>query len=317
MAGDWIKVQCTTPDKPEVVAMAERLGIDQDAVVGKLIRLWVWADQQTVDGDAVNVTPAFIDRLTYCPGFAAAAVAVGWLIDRQGRLSIPHFDRHNGQSAKNRALTADRNRRLRDKTDEPSQPKRQRDAASVTKSSPEKRREENTEQEAAPRGRPQTDPKAVPEFDPWLEAFLALWNATPGTVQATELSTLQRRVMDARRVDPWFAKNYRAALERFPLPYFEHHGNRVGISKFLEDGFAEGVIEGKYHNDWSKTNERSSGRNGRKKSRATDQEEANVAALLAFAEDALQPGGLCESRGHSDVPEDVLESLTGTNQSVA
>ena len=38
MAGDWIKVEHTTPDKPEVVKLADMIGIDQDAVVGKLLR---------------------------------------------------------------------------------------------------------------------------------------------------------------------------------------------------------------------------------------------------------------------------------------
>ena len=43
MAGDWIKVEDCLPDKPEVVGIADYMGIDQDAVVGKLIRLWAWA----------------------------------------------------------------------------------------------------------------------------------------------------------------------------------------------------------------------------------------------------------------------------------
>ena len=109
MAGDWIKVEHTTPDKPEVVKLADMLGIDQDAVVGKLLRLWIWADQQSVSGNAITVTNSFLDRLVFCPGFAAGLVKVGWLNGRNGLLSIPNFDRHNGQTAKNRANT---NRRV-------------------------------------------------------------------------------------------------------------------------------------------------------------------------------------------------------------
>lgn len=100
MAGDWIKVEHTTPDKPEVVKLAGILGIDQDAVVGKLLRLWIWADQQSVSGNAITVTNSFLDRLVFCPGFAAGLVKVGWLNGREGLLSIPNFDRHNGQTAK-------------------------------------------------------------------------------------------------------------------------------------------------------------------------------------------------------------------------
>jgi hypothetical protein len=40
MAGDWIKIEISTPDKPEVAIIAECLKIDPDAVVGKLFRIW-------------------------------------------------------------------------------------------------------------------------------------------------------------------------------------------------------------------------------------------------------------------------------------
>lgn len=140
MAGDWIKVEMTTPDKPEVQAMAAALGIDPDAVVGKLIRLWVWADAQSVDGNALIVTETFLDRLTYCAGFAAALRAVGWLDGADGNLSLPNFAVHNGQTAKNRAVTGRRVKGWRagrnGKDDESVTP------PPLQKSLPEKRRED-------------------------------------------------------------------------------------------------------------------------------------------------------------------------------
>jgi hypothetical protein len=136
MAGDWIKLEHATPDKPEIVNMSSILKMDQDAVFGKCVRLWIWADQQTVDGNALSVTEPFIDRLTFCPGFAAALRHVGWLSGREGRLMIPNFDRHNGQTAKNRAQTKARVERSRST---------QCNATSVTESLPEKRREEKNE----------------------------------------------------------------------------------------------------------------------------------------------------------------------------
>lgn len=108
MAGDWIKFEHATPDKEEVDIIANQLGIDPDAVIGKLLRLWIWADQQTVDGNALRVTQTFLDRITFCAGFADALRKAGWLEGREGRLSIPNFARHNGQSAKKRALAAKR-----------------------------------------------------------------------------------------------------------------------------------------------------------------------------------------------------------------
>ena len=108
MAGDWIKIEHVTPDKPEVWQIAEALGIDADAVVGKLVRIWVWADQQTTDGNARSVTKALLDRISGVTGFAAAMVEAGWLQSQDGRVSFINFDRHNGKTAKTRGLSARR-----------------------------------------------------------------------------------------------------------------------------------------------------------------------------------------------------------------
>ncbi len=131
MAGDWIKIDIATPDKPEIDKMATILKLDHDSVLGKCVRVWIWADLQSVDGNALSVTETFLDRLTYCSGFASALRQVGWLCGKDGHLMIPNFDRHNGQTAKNRALTGKR-------------VQKSRNAASVTKSLPEKRREEKS-----------------------------------------------------------------------------------------------------------------------------------------------------------------------------
>lgn len=102
---EWIKLEHTTPDKPEIVQAAAILGIDPDAVLGKCIRLWIWADQQSISGDDLSVTFSFLDRLTGCPGFSNAITEAGWLDGESGHVSIPNFTRHNGKSAKQRALS--------------------------------------------------------------------------------------------------------------------------------------------------------------------------------------------------------------------
>lgn len=108
MAGDWIKFEHATLDKPEVLLMAELLETSPDDVIGKLLRVWVWFDQQSENGNAGGVTyvtlAKFIDRHVSSQGFAACMKKVGWLSDE----GMPHFDRHNGESAKKRALTKDR-----------------------------------------------------------------------------------------------------------------------------------------------------------------------------------------------------------------
>lgn len=109
MASSWIKVEVITPDKPEIFQIAEILSIDPDAVLGKMVRIWAWADQQTVDGNAGSVTKGVLDRIAFITGFADALIAVGWLAYDGNRLVLPNFERHNGESSKKRALT---NRRV-------------------------------------------------------------------------------------------------------------------------------------------------------------------------------------------------------------
>jgi len=118
MSGDWIKIEITTPDKPEVVAMATHLRIDQDAVVGKLLRLWGWANLNSENGEALPITEAFVDRLTNQRRFASALRLVGWLTGTDGALCFVNFDRHNGSSAKARAMENRKkaSQRQRDKT---------------------------------------------------------------------------------------------------------------------------------------------------------------------------------------------------------
>ncbi|MYZ41401.1 conserved phage C-terminal domain-containing protein [Schauerella aestuarii] len=109
MAGDWIKFEVNTPEKQEVLAITFAMGWeDPDLTVGKLLRVWRWFDQQTVDGNAPSVSAALLDRIAGVSGFAQAMANVGWLVVSEAGVSLPNFDRHNGKTAKDRALTAKR-----------------------------------------------------------------------------------------------------------------------------------------------------------------------------------------------------------------
>lgn len=143
MAGDWIKVEHTAPDKPEVYQIAGMLGIDPDAVTGKLLRLWIWCDQQTLNGNALGVTEVTLDRIAHQPGFSDALRKVGWLQVRSGSLVIPNFDRHNGQTAKARASA---NRRV---AKHRAQGNENVTLEPLQKPLPEKRREEFKEKKEA------------------------------------------------------------------------------------------------------------------------------------------------------------------------
>src|SRR3546814_13931153 len=110
MAGEWIKFEKSLPVKPEVMKMARILGIDVDAVVGKLMRLWVWTDSMTVDGVVDGVVDADVDAVCGQNGFGHACELVGWLQfhNNTERVIVTNFDRHNGESSKKRALKNNR-----------------------------------------------------------------------------------------------------------------------------------------------------------------------------------------------------------------
>lgn len=145
MAGDWIPIRIDLREDPAVIQMAIALDSDEDLVVGKLARLWGWANRQCANGNAHGVTKAWIDRYVGRDGFAQAMIDVAWLEASSDGIAFPKFESYNSQSAKTRLKTAKRAAKHRsaqrcDRDD--------RNAASVTKRAPtrteEKRREEKS-----------------------------------------------------------------------------------------------------------------------------------------------------------------------------
>jgi hypothetical protein len=180
MAGDWLKMDSSTPDKPEVLAITARMGWDDpDLTVGKLFRVWRWFDQQTVDGNAPGVTSALLDRIAGVTGFADAMRLVGWLVVDEGGLSLPKFDRHNGATAKARAQTAKRVASHRGNAEGNADS----NATSVTGAlaREEKRREDSSslrsEGARASAAKPAPSPKTVPRPDDIAPQVWADWIA--------------------------------------------------------------------------------------------------------------------------------------------
>jgi 5-methylcytosine-specific restriction endonuclease McrA len=103
----WIKLEHATPDKPEVWEMAAILGIDPDAVLGKVIRIWIWADMNSLDGEELRIPDAGINRVAQQERMAEAMRSVGWL-SGSGNVTFPNFLRHNSQSAKTRVTALSR-----------------------------------------------------------------------------------------------------------------------------------------------------------------------------------------------------------------
>jgi len=137
VAGDWIKMRLDLASDPAVVRIRRATGLDADSVVGKLHRLWGWADVHTADGSAAGLDVDWVDETAGVPGFGAAMIAAGWLEADGIGIRFTNFDKHNGQPAKVRALSKNRMKRVRC-------------ADSATDASPEKRREEKSNTPAAP-----------------------------------------------------------------------------------------------------------------------------------------------------------------------
>jgi hypothetical protein len=108
MSGEWIKLRVDLADDPAVIAISAATRLCADEVIGKLYRLWAWADRQTRDGCAQGVTAEWVDSFVRKRGFAAAMVRSSWLETTDDGIRFPHFERHNGESAKTRALDAKR-----------------------------------------------------------------------------------------------------------------------------------------------------------------------------------------------------------------
>lgn len=104
MSAGWIQIDALTPDKPEIYLISEILNIEPDAVLGKLVRLWIWADLHTINGNTSCITCRLVDRIVFMPGFAEALIQVGWLKENHCCLSLTDFKRHNPLSSKARAL---------------------------------------------------------------------------------------------------------------------------------------------------------------------------------------------------------------------
>jgi hypothetical protein len=112
----WIRMRIDLGDDPAVILIAGATGLDQDAVVGKLHRLWSWATKHLSEDDAdsngdphaTGVRQAWVDEFVKCPGFASAMVRAGWLRADDGGIVFPKWGRYLSEGSKARALAARR-----------------------------------------------------------------------------------------------------------------------------------------------------------------------------------------------------------------
>jgi hypothetical protein len=131
-------MRCDLEDDEAVVSTAASLNLDVDLVVGKLHRLWVWFGKNTTTGRVKHVDCAWINSFLRCELFCESLKKVGWLVEDENGILLPRFTRHNGQNAKQRALTARRVAKHRGQ---------KCNGPPVTKTLPEKRRVEKSRED--------------------------------------------------------------------------------------------------------------------------------------------------------------------------
>jgi hypothetical protein len=189
MAGDWIKVEHATIDKPEVALFSELLGVPVPQGFGLLVMFWMWCDRHSRNGFVTQASRMSIDTVTHTPGFSTALEAVGWgsFDDATRVLTLPNFVRHNESSAKTRALSNDRVKRFRN-------------ADTVTKPLPEKRREEKSISTKSKASAARTRARPLPE-NFGISEGVKTWAATKGHAKLEE--RLEHFVCKAK------AKDYR------------------------------------------------------------------------------------------------------------
>ena len=211
MAGDWIKWQKGLTRKPEVIQIAARLGLSRHAAAGLLMEVWEWADDnveidETLSGSEADTRPGSV-RLGDSPtllfdatfgvsGLADAMTAVGWMIVRSGSLAFPNFARHNGKSAKARALDASRKRMERQGCPPPV-PILSGSEPDTNRTREEKRREEEIQPPNPPPSGGGAQPPKPPKAKPKSEdhpLFARFWSEYPRRVARKEASKVFSRI---------------------------------------------------------------------------------------------------------------------------
>lgn len=116
MAGEWMKVEKVTPDKPEIAILARKLGVSIGDAFMAWFRVYAWADGMTCPGLVPNLSLTEVDQLAHAPPRTAEHLAskeIGWMRAGPEGVHFSKWDRHNGKSAKARALESEKKRNQR------------------------------------------------------------------------------------------------------------------------------------------------------------------------------------------------------------
>jgi len=103
MAGDWLKMEVTTPNKVEIIEIAYLLDVSKHEALGMFTEYLAWLNQHCEAGKLPLSSINLINHLTGNKDFCHALASVGWLTICEGYIEVTKYDRHNSNNAKSRA----------------------------------------------------------------------------------------------------------------------------------------------------------------------------------------------------------------------
>jgi len=94
--------------------MSRRCGCSLGEAFLAWFKVYTYFDETTEDGNVPFFAPEDVDDIGKLPGLGKAMAEVGWLLFDAAGCTVVKWERHNGASAKRRAVEAERQARLRD-----------------------------------------------------------------------------------------------------------------------------------------------------------------------------------------------------------
>ena len=242
MAGEWIPYDVCLPQKPEVLDLVDRTGLEVDQVVGRLLMLWGWSALNSSDGTA-RMSLRLLSKV--CGGdeaFWYAVQDVGWLVidAENGTVGIPGWDARFSKAAKSRALAT-----VRHQVDKVGGAKRPQSGRSAPPTGAQRARERgDRSSSSSPVTAAQEDQAEAPAGPPagW-ETLRKAWKAGKG--RPWQLPTPPDKVEDRLSEEGWFEKAL-AAIEA--LPRCRYFRDPVTLPQLVAPGFVDKVLGGQFDN---------------------------------------------------------------------
>jgi hypothetical protein len=210
---DWVKMRSDIYRDPRVCEMAEQLtgnhscdrNVMRNATVGALVTFWgVTRHRGHRYGDDLQLPRmklSVVDSIVELPGFGAAMVAVGWIIERDESLILPRFFEglNVDPAEKTRVQNAERQRRYRERNRNVTDNVTVTQRSNVEKRRVEKRREDkNTDTALSAFAKPKAN---CPEgIDPkvWCDWLTVRKQKRRGPPTATAMKKIEREATTAK-----------------------------------------------------------------------------------------------------------------------